>query len=312
MKKINYYLEPIDEEDPTAGYRAVVQTHGVIHRRKFAEVLIDDGLSADVDTVLALFEAQQAAVASLMWEGWDIAVPGYTLSTPWPERMVSLLGGTQSGRVTAGQYHLIQRMIEHGTPHSHSQIEAFFAAQERATPRLVAEGYKLEHPIARIRPTIEGVFDGPDDEFDAERHRLAVKLETEQAIEDWLTGYLEMGRRGLEGPPRPLLDEYEDINTDLTNADLGVGHMVRIRGYWLRFWRPDSRQGLFFVAEDGTLVRRQEVAMCTGLSEVVFVVPRDLPPGAYWLELRSVILPRDGLQRGALPELISVMAEDDE
>jgi len=73
--------------------------------------------------------------------------------------------------------------------------------------------------------------------------------------------------------------------------------------------RPDPRQGIFFIVGDGT-ARREEVAAFISLSEIILTVPSDLPSGSYRLELRAVILLRDDLQSGTLPELILVVAED--
>jgi hypothetical protein len=302
-----YHLEPIDEDDPAAGYRGVVDPAGFVDREAFAQALVDEGLPTDAETVLALCEAEQAAMASLMREGWDVAVPGGIAETPWPDaEKAARLGGTVSGRATAGKDQVRRRMIEHGIPHKHSHVEAFFSAQEQVTLRLLLEGYEIEHPIGRMSTTIVGRFDGPDDEFDPQRHEVDIEF-GDLDVRDWLEGYREMMRRKLADPPRPLLDGYEDANTGRIGDYLRAGHMVCLRGYWLRFRRSDPEQGVFFIAEDGATRRVASVAF-TGLCEAAFVLPRDLPSGLYRLEVRTVLIPRDGLQRGALPDPILVAA----
>ena len=310
MKRpIAFHLEPADENDPTAGYRAVVDPTGIVGREEFAEALVEEGLPTDTGTILGLIEAEQAAIASLMWEGWDVATPEGVLETPWPDTaQAALLGGTTSGRPTAGQKQLAQRMLEHGTPHTRSQIGAFFTAQRQVSIRLIRDGYEIKHSIGNMRPVIEGSFDGPDDDYDPEQHSINIEIDDQSEITDWLEGCREMKRRELSGPPRPLLDRYENVNTGLWNDYVCPGHVMRLCGHWLRFRRSDPRQGVFFVAEDGT-TRREEAVALVLLHEAIFVVPRDLPPNPYWLEVRTILLPRDGLQRGTLPEPIPVKIE---
>lgn len=305
----SFHLEPIDENDPLTGYRAVVDLRGLVGREELAQALVDEGLPTDAGTVLALFEAEQAAVASLMWEGWDVGVPEGIVETPWPDlEKAILMGGTLSGRPTANQEQLVRRMIEHGTPHTRSQIEVFFIAQQQATIRLLRAGYRIEHFIGYLSPIIQGRFDHPDDDYDPERHSLDIKFEEESDIKDWLEGYHEMERRELSGPPRPLLSGYEDINTGLANDYVCSGHAMRLDGYWLRFRRSDLRQGVFLVAEDGRAWREEAVTF-VGLNQATFTLSRDLLAGSYWLEVRTVLVPRDGLQRGALPEPIPVVRD---
>lgn len=305
----SFHLEPIDENDPLTGYRGVVDLSGLIDREELAQALVEEGLPTDAGTVLALFEAEQAAVASLLWEGWDVGVPEGIVETPWPDLWkATLMGGTLSGRPTAGQEQLVRRMIEHGAPHTRSQIEAFFIAQQQVTIRLLREVYRIEHPIGYLSPIIEGLFDGPDDDYDPERHSLDIRFEEESDIKDWLEGYREMKRRELSGPPRPLLSGYEDVNVGLTDDCVCSGHAMRLYGHWLRFRRSDPRQGVFLVAEDGRAWREEAVTF-VGLSQVTFTLSRDLPPGSYWLEVRAVLVPRDGLQRGTLPQPIPVVKD---
>jgi hypothetical protein len=307
-----FHLEPIDEDDPTSAYRAVVHPVGHINRTDFAKALLEQGLPADVETVLALFDVEQAAIASLLWEGWDVALPDdIKTETPCPDLSLSgLLGGTVNGRAVAGGEQVIARMIEFGAPHTPSQIEAFFEAQFEATIHLIGEGYSIEHPTTWMEPAIAGPFDSPHDDFDPKRHIIEIASEEGSDLADWLKGYQAMQQRQLEGPPRPLLDGYDDVNTRQSQGPVSPGHMIRLRGYWLRFQDFDPRQGVFLSAEDGT-TRKVRGVLFNGLCEGGFALPRDLPLGSYWLELRAVIVPRDGLQRAAWPHPIRVVADAD-
>ena len=78
----SFHLEPIDENDPLTGYRGVVDLTGLIDRPEFAQAMVEEGLPTDAGTVLALLEAEQAAVASLLWEGWDVSVPEGIVTRP--------------------------------------------------------------------------------------------------------------------------------------------------------------------------------------------------------------------------------------
>ncbi len=305
-----FHLEPIDDDDPTSAYRAIVQPGKHIDRAEFAQAILEQGLPTNVETLLALLDVEVVAVASLMNEGWDVATPeGIVLETPWPDPLLAaMLGGTVNGRATAGEEYITERMLKLGAPHTPSQIKAFFAAQEQAMVYLLQQGFLIEHPLSDVCTTIEGVFSDPHDEFDPQQHSLDIECGEGIEIADWLEGYRELERRGLGETPRPLLDGYDDIHTDLSDQSVSPGHMIRLRGYWLRFQDSDPQQGVFISAEDGSTQRVQTV-LITGLCGADFVWPHDLPLGNYWLEMRSIIVPRDGLQRTMWPNPIPVVAE---
>lgn len=301
----SYYLQLIDEDNPERGYEGIIEPVGMIPREKFAQLLVEEGLPTDAETVLAMCDAEQIAIASLMWEGWDVAAPVGVMETPWPdEKKMALLGGVLNGRAVASQKQLRQRMIEHGIPHTHGNVGAFFTAQEQVTMRLLADAYEVELPLGWISTVINGVFNSLEDTFDPERHVIDAKFEDSE-INHCLTGYQELVNRKLTGPIRPLIDTCTNLNTNQDNGYVTPGQYLKIEGYFLRFQKTDPEQGVFFIAPDGQAYP-MKVQVPPKLDYVVLTVPDDLPLGTYQLELRTILIPRDGLQKVTYPLSIVV------
>jgi hypothetical protein len=71
---------------------------------------------------------------------------------------------------------VIERMLEHHSTVSKADtlavLEEFFSTIET----LALEGVNVNTPVAIFRSSIQGVFDGADDKFDARRHKVAPRV----------------------------------------------------------------------------------------------------------------------------------------
>jgi hypothetical protein len=89
--------------------------------------------------------------------------------------------------------------------------------------------------------------------------------------------------------------------------------MAQVYGYDLKFDRADPRQGIFLLpvkADNpakpaGAPVRVEQVGYNKG-RKLVFIVPADLPAGAYLLEV-CARMGRNTLRCGQFPEVLRVL-----
>ena len=299
---IRYSLMPIDEDNPEAGYKAHIEFTDLIQTEEdFADKVIEAGLEGDRKKVVRLGWAQQAAAASLLWEGWSIAINTIEIESPWPHRAPNLLGGTTGEPVIAREPELARRMLAHDATLPEDLPLAYLAFQSEMIFQHILQNYSIESPLAILEPTIYGHFEGPEDEFDPIRHQADISMTLSEGLQGWLQGYQVLQDRHMYVPPRPILDSYRHGGLGYEKEPVRPGDPIRLCGFWLRHDRDDPRQGIYLTDEAGNTYH--EIAtLPIGLNNLIFVFSRDLPPGRYQVELRSVILPRHDLQSAFLPE----------
>ncbi|MGB4872224.1 MAG: DUF4469 domain-containing protein [Candidatus Promineifilaceae bacterium] len=87
------------------------------------------------------------------------------------------------------------------------------------------------------------------------------------------------------------------------NGSTTPGSGGKIKGHRLKFDDTDTQQGVFFVAEDGTTVRVNQI-LSNKPGEVIFIVPT-LTAGSYQLEVR--VLFGKQLRRGLLEKAVTIV-----
>jgi hypothetical protein len=107
-------------------------------------------------------------------------------------------------------------------------------------------------------------------------------------------------QEGGEHLPRPL--DYTDLNSGELNSQVTPGGMAQLTGYRLKFDPSDPNQGIFFVNGSPT---RVSIVGKNGPSELMFLVPPDLTPGDYNLEVRST-MGNGTVRTGVLAETLTV------
>ena len=107
---------------------------------------------------------------------------------------------------------LIVRMLNRGTALTRTDILAVMNGIEETVSEALHEGYSLNLPLFNTSFSISGVFEGPMDSFDGNRHKLNINL------------------------------------TKLVTS----GGVVEIRGYNLKIEGDDPSCGLWFIHSNGT------------------------------------------------------------
>jgi hypothetical protein len=104
-------------------------------------------------------------------------------------------------------------------------------------------------PLMNISFSISGVFDGPLDTFDPNRHKLNINLtkgvllrEAEKKVKLVKTN---------KPAPLPQIQEVKDSVSGAVNDRLTAGGVVELRGYSLKIEGDSPACGLWFVAEGG-------------------------------------------------------------
>ena len=178
-----------------------------------------------------------------------------------------------------------------------SVLEDFFDTVEE----LLQGGDTVVTPHAVIRPSIQGNFDSASDEFDPQRHTIVVRISPGKRLRRAMR---DVGARKLKwDPPHPRPLVWQDVASGTQNGPVTPGGDGRILGQGLRFDPDDPRQGIFFIAADGSETRVERLSMNTpGL--LVMRIPM-LPAGLYTVQVRALVNDY-ALRAGQLDETLTV------
>jgi hypothetical protein len=198
---------------------------------------------------------------------------------------------------------VIERIAEHDSTVSKPDIlcvlEDFFNAVEL----LLLEGRNVNTPLVSFRTSIRGLFTGPNDTFDASRHRLLPRVASGSRLRNTIAARAEVVKQELI-PCLPSPNEYVDVNSGAHDSTLTPAGMGQLFGYRLSFDQADPEQGLFFLAAGGGETR-VEVVGRNKPGELMFLVPA-LAAGTYTLEVRTVLNDNHEVRRGQLKAVLTV------
>jgi hypothetical protein len=199
---------------------------------------------------------------------------------------------------------VIERMLSLGTtvnrPDMLSTLEIYFTALEL----MLLEGVNVNTPCANYTASIGGVFTGPGDSFDPQRHQIRPSVSPGPRLRQAFTQRAQV----IKGEARryaPNPTEFIDTNSGLHNSHLTPGGIGQLLGYRLKFDHTDPQQGLFLIAVGGGSQKISVVAH-NKPRELTFQIPPDLSAGRYHLEVRTVLYSGQELCAEALKAVLEV------
>jgi hypothetical protein len=162
-----------------------------------------------------------------------------------------------------------------------SVLEDFFETVEEA----LQDGDTVVTPHTVLRPSIQGNFDSATDEFDPQRHKIIVRISPGKRLRKAMR---DVDVRKVEwDPPHPRPLTWYDVATEMQYGPITPGGDGHIIGSGLRFDPDDPRQGVFFIAADGTATRAENMVLNTpGLLTLHNPM---LPAGPYRIEVRALV-----------------------
>ena len=186
---------------------------------------------------------------------------------------------------TADLERIIERMIESGTTINRPDILGTLDSYYTAIESLILEGYNVITPGATFNTSIKGTFSGPGDAFDPQRHQLRCISRTGARLREAVARRARPTKvEPLETGPR--LFQFTDVNSSTRDQTLTPGGIGKLRGRNLKFDPDDEAQGIYLLAADH---RETRVAFIgeNKSGNLTFLIPPELPPGEYQLQVRA-------------------------
>jgi hypothetical protein len=195
---------------------------------------------------------------------------------------------------------IVQKMMKRGTGTSETDLRASLQIFFDVVTDEVLEGNSIITPIANFKPGIMGLFEGRADTFDYNRHAIKANVSNGKLLNDKM--YFATAEKINQPFPLPLLLEFTDINSGVSNKSITSNGMGSILGEQLKFNPENPEEGIFFV--NGTTHKVNIVGTRTE-GKLMFTIPT-LTPGEYKLEVRKAYKGGAEVRAGALPETLTV------
>ena len=161
-----------------------------------------------------------------------------------PNRCVAVVSSPETKDLNA----VIDFMIAEGTGLTRPQALAYFEKLIQTIEYFVGQGHRVTTPLLRVRPTISGVFTGPDDSFDPSRHTINIRTSSGLRLLDLATK-IKLEKVNASQSIPVLLSFIDGINKRVNTSAVSDGYATII-GKFLKFDPSDSRLGVFFILSD--------------------------------------------------------------
>jgi hypothetical protein len=162
-------------------------------------------------------------------------------------------------------------------------------------------GFNTE--FIKIRPVMPGVYRDDDDKFDPKRHEIKYRVVLGKRY-NRVTDNVKVEK---VTPPNnlPLPATFEDITSETVNETLTPGGTAVLTGLRLKFNPNDAQQGIFLIDSAKNESRIEKILSHTN-AKVVFLLPANLAPDEYSLEVRILPPNNKKVRTGKLTERLTV------
>lgn len=201
---------------------------------------------------------------------------------------------------------VISEMLKRGTSLTRTDVTAVLNLEHQVIGDLVAEGYAINLPLCNGTPSISGIFTGPADSFDTNRHYIRYNLNPGTVIRDAAKEIKTEKTNPVD--KLPYIEQYVDVASQTSGDTLTPGGIGELNGSRLNFDATDAEQGVWFTATNGTETKVAAIAM-NKPSKLIFMVPA-LAAGEYQVVVRVKFKGSKSLRETLLRKVLTVISDE--
>jgi hypothetical protein len=154
---------------------------------------------------------------------------------------------------------LIDKMIERGLTVNRGDIIRVLGHFQEMLEILLSEGAIVRTPFANFSSSICGSFDGLDDSFHPERHKLIPIINPGIRLRKFYKYNIETIKHE-KSEIRPELTEYTDYDSGECHSKITPGGLTTIKGHNLSYNSENNEDGIYYIAEDGSELKVEIIA----------------------------------------------------
>lgn len=191
-----------------------------------------------------------------------------------------------SDNETFTEEQIVERMISRGSTVTKAEALGVIEEFGLALEDILKGGNNVNTRLFGIYPSIAGIFNGSADGYDSNRHSIRLNITPGNRL-NRIIGEIKVQKIEITSPA-PILDKFVNLKSKAVNETFSPGQIASITGLNLKYNEADSAQGIFFIANDNTETKVDNVSK-NKPSELLFFVPDNLTSGTYQIEVRAVI-----------------------
>lgn len=184
---------------------------------------------------------------------------------------------------TAGSFDkeaIIAEMLRRGSLLTRTDILAVLNGFEETIANIIHDGGTVNTPLFNTSFSVSGVFDGPMDTFDGNRHKLNVNLTKGILLRD-IESQVSIEKTGTV-TPQPTILEVKDSVSGKVNEQLTPGGVAELMGVNIKIVGENADCGLWFVPATGEAVKAKVIVQ-NKPSSLIVMIP-NLSAGTYTLK----------------------------
>lgn len=179
---------------------------------------------------------------------------------------------------------IIEEMMSYNSAMTRADTLAVLEMYQAAIKRKLLQGFRVMTRSGLYGVGIKGNFTSQGDGFDPSRHRLEPVIAVSSELRQAITNQIPV-EKALAPAQQPMPVQYLSLSNGQTPNTLIPGGMGKLIGERLRYDPGDPTQGIFLL-DNNHSERRLPTDGIIMPGSLVFMVPADLTPGTYRLEVR--------------------------
>lgn len=201
---------------------------------------------------------------------------------------------------------IIDQMMLQGSTVTEADIRAVLTEAVRAATNMLTNGQRVNFGgLVQLWPGIAGKFTGKNDNFDGSRHQLSVYATPGREMTEAFRQKASP-EKVLSVKPGPVLFDFIDNATGDVNGAITPGQIGSIVGSRLKYDITQADEGIFFINATDQTEHKVSRVQRNKPSELVFLIPSDIPPVAeFRVEVRARLPRTDGLRIGQMEETVN-------
>jgi hypothetical protein len=178
---------------------------------------------------------------------------------------------------------IVNRICYRGSGITDSEAIAVLTELTRAIEDALSDGYTVSLPFVNIKPSIRGQFNGEDDYFMPQRHKLCFTVSPGKTLKE-LPKKIRMKKIHTR-PKCPHISELINRKDDKELKELVPFDVIEIRGSNFVFPEDDKEVGVY--VESKTEQVKADILNSNNSSTILVMLPKELPTGE--LHLRIIV-----------------------
>ncbi|MHB9294965.1 hypothetical protein PilKf_00697 [Pillotina sp. SPG140] len=178
---------------------------------------------------------------------------------------------------------LIDKILQIGAGLTRSDVVSVLEAMKQVTAGILADGGAVHTELFNASPSIQGVFNAPDETYNADKHKISINFHIGSGLRKAVADIKV--KKVIAVSSGTIIISVTDIKTGSVNGTLTPGRDLKITGVKIKIAGDDPDVGLYFVPASGTPVKADPSDfVINNPSEVIALIPA-LTPGTWQVRI---------------------------